>query len=48
MQVNGRADLDFEQRSRLELEYIHTGSLWTDFKILFQTIRAVMNGKGSY
>ena len=48
MQVNGRADLDFEQRSRLELEYIHTGSLWTDLKILVKTIRAVMNGKGSY
>lgn len=48
MQVNGRADLNFKQRSRLELDYINTWSIWTDFKILFLTIGAVINGKGSY
>jgi lipopolysaccharide/colanic/teichoic acid biosynthesis glycosyltransferase len=48
MQVNGRADLDFEQRMQLELQYIDHCSIWIDFKIMLQTIGAVINGKGSY
>jgi lipopolysaccharide/colanic/teichoic acid biosynthesis glycosyltransferase len=48
MQVNGRADLTFYERSRLELDYLNNYSSWLDIKILLQTIIAVINGKGSY
>jgi lipopolysaccharide/colanic/teichoic acid biosynthesis glycosyltransferase len=48
MQVNGRANLGFEQRMQLELEYIDNYSIWIDIKIMLQTIGAVINGKGSY
>jgi exopolysaccharide biosynthesis polyprenyl glycosylphosphotransferase len=47
-QVNGRSQItDFESWVKLDLEYIDTFSLWLDIKILFQTIPAVLFGRGA-
>ena len=48
MQVNGRGDLSFDERLRLELDYIDRYSLGRDVKILLRTLPAVVNGKGAY
>ncbi|MCL5097761.1 MAG: sugar transferase [Candidatus Omnitrophica bacterium] len=47
-QVSGRNNVtDFDDWVRLDLEYIDNWSLWLDFKILFQTIPAVIYGTGA-
>jgi len=46
-QVSGRNNVGFEDWVRLDLEYIDTWSLANDFKILFQTIPAVLRGTGA-
>jgi lipopolysaccharide/colanic/teichoic acid biosynthesis glycosyltransferase len=48
MQVNGRGDLDLDERVRLELEYIRNYSLWKDIVILVHTVAAVISGRGAY
>jgi len=48
MQVGGRADLDLDQRIRLELEYIDHYSLWRDLGLLARTVAAVVSGRGAY
>ncbi len=48
VQVNGRGDLNFDQRLAIELDYIYNYSLWKDIKILIQTIPAVIRGEGAY
>ncbi len=46
-QVNGRSDLPFENWMELDMEYIDQWSLWLDFKILAQTVPAVLRGSGA-
>ena len=46
-QVNGRSSIPFEQWMELDMEYIDTWSLWLDFRILCQTIPAVLKGSGA-
>jgi lipopolysaccharide/colanic/teichoic acid biosynthesis glycosyltransferase/glycosyltransferase involved in cell wall biosynthesis len=48
MQVNGRGDLDLDERVRLELDYIQGYSLWRDIVILARTIATVISGRGAY
>ena len=48
VQVNGRGDLNLQQRLELELEYIENYSLWKDIQILAKTIPAVIRGDGAY
>ena len=48
MQVEGRADLDLDDRVRLELEYIDNHSLWRDLELLVRTVAAVVSGRGAY
>jgi lipopolysaccharide/colanic/teichoic acid biosynthesis glycosyltransferase len=48
MQVSGRADLDFDRRVELELEYIRDYSVLADLGILLRTLFAVISGKGAY
>ena len=48
MQVNGRGELDLDERARLELAYIENRSLWQDICILLRTFPAVFSGRGSY
>jgi exopolysaccharide biosynthesis polyprenyl glycosylphosphotransferase len=48
MQINGRADLPLDERVRLETNYLSRYSIWQDVKILFQTVVAVIRGRGAY
>lgn len=47
MQVNGRGDLNLDERVQLELDYIENYSLWRDLKIIARTIPTVMRGQGA-
>jgi lipopolysaccharide/colanic/teichoic acid biosynthesis glycosyltransferase len=47
-QVSGRSDVSYDERVRLDMYYIRNWSIWQDFQILFQTIPAVIKGKGAY
>jgi lipopolysaccharide/colanic/teichoic acid biosynthesis glycosyltransferase len=47
-QVSGRADVDFDERIRLDVEYIEKQSLWLDIKILFSTVFVVFKSRGAY
>jgi len=46
-QVSGRNDVSYDERIQLDLYYIHNWSLTLDLKIMFQTIPAVLFGKGA-
>src|SRR5215831_7855744 len=46
-QVCGRNNVPFEQWMLLDMQYIDKWSLWLDFKILAQTIPAVIKGVGA-
>ena len=47
-QVSGRSDLSYEERVRLDMHYIRNHSIWLDLQILFQTIPALLSGRGAY
>ena len=46
-QVNGRSSTSFDDMVSLDLKYIEKQSIWQDIKILFNTIPAVLSGKGA-
>jgi len=46
-QISGRNKINFDNWMKLDLEYIDNWSLWLDFKILVQTIPAVLFGTGA-
>lgn len=46
-QVNGRNEVSYEERIKLDLYYIHNWSMSLDFKIILQTIPSVLVGKGA-
>lgn len=46
-QVSGRNQIDFEDWMKLDLQYIDRWSLWLDFRIILQTIRAVVTTRGA-
>jgi exopolysaccharide biosynthesis polyprenyl glycosylphosphotransferase len=47
-QISGRSDLSYEDRVRLDMQYIRNHSIWLDIQILFQTIPALLSGRGAY
>ena len=47
-QVSGRSDVDFDDRLRLDIEYIRRRSFWFDLQLLYRTVVAVMARKGAY
>ena len=47
-QIGGRSDVDFDERTRLDIEYIHRRSLWLDARILLATVGAVLSRRGAY
>ena len=47
-QVSGRSDLDFDDRLRLDIEYIERRSLWLDIWILIRTVTVVFTQEGAY
>jgi len=46
-QVTSRSRSTFDEMVRLDLKYMREWSLWLDLKILIQTPRAVLSGKGA-
>jgi len=46
--VSGRSDIPYVERVRLDMHYIRNYSIWLDFQILFQTIPAILTGRGAY
>ena len=44
----GRGDVDFDERLRMDIEYIEQRSLWLDLRILILTIAAVLRRQGAY
>jgi lipopolysaccharide/colanic/teichoic acid biosynthesis glycosyltransferase len=47
-QVNGRQDVSYHERVKMDIFYIMNWSLWLDIKILLRTLVVVFIGKGAY
>lgn len=47
-QISGRSNLGYEDRVRLDMNYIRNYSIWLDLYIIFRTIPIVLNGHGAY
>ena len=47
-QVNGRADLSWDESVRLDLRYVENWSFMLDLKVLWKTLAAVLRGQGAY
>ena len=47
-QISGRNDISFDEWIEMDLRYIREASMWTDIKILFMTVRAVLSKRGAY
>ncbi len=47
-QIIGRAQLEFDDRLRLDIAYIERASIWFDINILFRTVTAVFKQKGAH
>lgn len=45
--VNGRSDINYKERIKLEDYYVLNQSLWLDFKILVKTFFVAISGKGA-
>jgi len=46
-QIIGRAQLEFDDRLRLDIAYIERASLWFDINILVRTVAAVFEQRGA-
>ena len=46
-QVRGRGTTTFDERLRLDVEYIRSMSIWTDLKILFLTVGSIVKRAGT-
>ncbi len=47
-QIIGRAQLEFDDRLRLDIAYIERACVWFDINILFHTIAAVFKQRGAH
>ena len=47
-QINGRADLSWDESIRFDLDYVENWSVLEDMLILLRTLRAVISGRGAY
>ena len=47
-QVSGRSDLSYEERVRLDMQYIRNYTVWMDLKLIFSTVWTVLRGRGAY
>lgn len=47
-QISGRSDIGFDERVRLDREYIRNKSLLLDCRILLMTVFSVVRRKGAY
>ena len=47
-QIMGRAQVEFDDRLRLDIAYIERASLWLDFNILIRTVLAVFESRWAH
>ncbi|HZM21080.1 MAG TPA: sugar transferase [Anaerolineales bacterium] len=47
-QILGRAQLEFDDRLRLDIAYIERASIWLDINILLRTVMAVFESRGAH
>ncbi len=47
-QVSGRADVDFDDRVKLDVEYINSLSIKSDIIIILKTVRHIVKPTGAY
>jgi lipopolysaccharide/colanic/teichoic acid biosynthesis glycosyltransferase len=47
-QIRGRGELNFPDTLAMDLEYVRTRSLRIDVRILAETVKAVVTGRGAY
>ena len=47
-QTSGRNDLTYEDRVKLNIQYVENWSLLLDIVILLRTVRLVLRGGGAY
>ena len=47
-QACGRNDVSFDEWMKMDIRYINEQSIRTDTKILLQTVKAVLSGRGAY
>jgi lipopolysaccharide/colanic/teichoic acid biosynthesis glycosyltransferase len=47
-QIIGRAQLEFDDRLRLDIAYIERASIWLDINILVRTVLAVFESRGAH
>jgi undecaprenyl-phosphate galactose phosphotransferase len=47
-QISGRSNVSFEDRLKLDEQYIRNWSLWTDLAILIRTVGPIVSGRGAF
>jgi lipopolysaccharide/colanic/teichoic acid biosynthesis glycosyltransferase len=47
-QVSGRSNLGYEDRARLDMQYVRTRSFWLDVQLLLRTVPAVLLKQGAF
>ncbi|MEI6808021.1 MAG: sugar transferase [bacterium] len=47
-QIQGRSEIPFKDQVRLDMQYIHSQSIWKDIVIILKTVPAVILGRGAY
>lgn len=47
-QISGRNDIDYAERVRLNISYVHNWNLWLDVRILVRTVLILVRGGGAY
>lgn len=47
-QVSGRSDVSYEERVRLDMQYIRNWSIWLDLQLIIETVPAVLRQRGAY
>lgn len=45
-QINGRNNLDWEDKFKLDIEYVDTNNVFLDFKIMFKTVKVMLTKEG--
>ncbi|WP_242833407.1 MULTISPECIES: sugar transferase [Clostridium] len=46
-QANGRSDTTYEERVKLDMDYIDNRTIWMDIMIILKTVVVVLKGKGA-
>jgi lipopolysaccharide/colanic/teichoic acid biosynthesis glycosyltransferase len=47
-QVSGRSDVSYDERVRLDMQYIRNWNIWLDVQLLIETPKAVFRQRGAY